>query len=205
MPSFYVYAPVTGTVVSCWTGPVTCAPNPVVCRTDRQIAATGKYCDQLSCGSCCHPSVSCSEPQDINTGTATPDIVFTADPIVASIWVGLANNSCSAASGCSSLPYTRVMNVYMYSGLNGSGKLLGAVTFAHVNNGLPSGYYNTSIEPGTGRAYKVIGSVAPGSCGQCYTGPHVHWERCGNSVVNGSISCGDTMLRGLSWVFRYFY
>lgn len=206
MPGFYVYAPITGTVTSCWTGPVACPADPNGCGNRRQIAATGKYCGgAYTCGPCCHPSVSCNEPQDIMTGGGTPDIVFTADPIVASIWVGLASNACSSESGCSSLPYTRVMTVYMYSGLNGSGTFLGVVIFVHVNNAIASGYYNTSIEPGTGHAYKVIGSVPPDSCGRCYTGPHLHWERCGNSVVNSSISCGDTMLRSLSWVFRYSY
>lgn len=205
MANFYVYAPVTGTVGSCWTGSVTCPADPDGCGNSGQMSATGKYCGgTYSCGPCCHPSVSCSEPQDIQVSGA-PNIIFTADSIVRSIGVTRSSNACSSGSGCSSLPYTRVLTVYMYSGLNGTGIQLGAVTFAHVNNPLATGYYNTATEPGTGHAYKVIGSVPSGTCGQCYTGQHVHWERCGNSIVNSSISCGDTMLHSLSWVFRYSY
>lgn len=203
MATFYVYAPMTGTVNSCWTGPVSCPPDPTGCKNTSTLYTTGKYCSG-SCGPCCHVSVGCAEPQDIGP-VGAPDIALIADPIVGSIWVGYATNACGAGSGCSSLPYTRVATVYMYSGLSGSGTLLGAVIFAHVNNPIASGYYNTSIEPGTGHAYKVIGSVSTGNCGTCFQGTHCHWEHCGNSIVNSSISCGDTMLRSLSWVFQYTY
>ena len=206
MPNFYVYAPVSGQVGSCWTGPVTCLPNHAGCGNVNTINTDGRYCGSTySCGPCCHPRVSCSEPQDIKTGISTPSIDFVADPVVGSIWVGLSTGVCGPSSNCSTIPYTRIVNIHMFSGSMGSGTSLGVVTFAHVDSPLTSSYYNTFIGPGTGHAYRTIGSVPSGTCGSCYTGPHVHWEHCGNSIINSGISCGDTMIRSLSWVFQYTY
>lgn len=211
MSSPYVYAPVNGQVTSCWDfgAPVTCPANWSACRTTNPIYnATGWYCGPAYCDQvCCHPSVTCSQPQDIGTGSSAPTIYFCADSVVKSIWIGYISNVCLPP--CNYAPFTNGMNVYMYSGLGGTGTQLGVVSYYHVNNRAASGFHNTYTNIYSGHSNYVLGQVIDssvyGNCPGCFEGSHVHWERCGNSVANGSISCGDTMLTDLSWVFRYSY
>jgi len=206
--TLYVYAPVTGPVASCWDfgSPVTCPANLDGCGNSAQISnATGFYCSsQYTCGVCCHPSVTCSQPQDIDGSSGTA-IYFIADPVVQSIYISYISNVCSVGSGCSGTAYSQGVNVYMYSGKAGGGVQLGLLSYGHVGSRAAAGYHDTYPNIYSGHSTFQLGVVLGGSCDDCFTGSHVHWEHCGTSTPNGSISCGDTMITDSSWVWQYTY
>lgn len=168
-------------------------PDPSGCGNTGYIYnATSDYC-----GSCCHPSVYCTQPIDIGSGSGRV-LDFWASPAVASIYVTPTyGNVCAAAVGS---PWDDGIVIDMYTGTYQSGTHIGTLYYAHVENPF-SGGVNT-----VGGGVTYLGYTPTNPCGcSCYQGHHVHVEHCGNSVVNSSISCGDTMIEGASWIFRYDY
>lgn len=196
MAAFYVYAPYTGTFNSRWNDACTYGSD---------------YCPTP-----CHPAAWGTRPADIGAG-AGQEISFWTSPTIGSSTYPVLSIVVSSLSGgvCLNtsipLPWDGGMKVEMRSGFNGAGALLGTVYFAHVQN-VASGAFNT-INGGVTYIGYVPSScpTCPGYCTncsdcstcECYRGHHIHIERSGNSVHNSSISCGDTMIEGASWIYKY--
>lgn len=191
--STYIYAPIGGPAGSCFSG-----GSPV-------------YCNGSSCTGDPHSSVRCSNPLDIS---AYGDAYIYIDSSCLSIntWY-VGESACRSCTGCSSSPYTIVIQVDLYSGANKGGTLFGSVVFAHatsVNYGLQNLATYGSIKKSPSKIY----TTPTGSCGgldcngdgkpdYCFTGSHVHMEFCSANGVNTSWGCTNQYVAASTWIYYW--
>jgi hypothetical protein len=183
--SVYVYAPITGGLTSYYN--------------------TGCTYHSAYCAGGCHPAVFCSGPVDIGDGVSADTwFDFWADPAVLSLkMISRPGIVCGSYSGS---PWDDGVEVQMYSGLNATGTYYGSVFFGHVKNPY-IGVINTGsngVLRGVTQWAQVPGYCpGGGTCNGCYTGPHVHMEKCGDAFVDTTLSCDGTVTSAGNWIYGY--
>lgn len=190
--SIYLYTPMAGAAGSCFNG------------------GSPRYCNGGNCNGDPHASVRCSAPLDIS---AYGSAYIVIDPACLSIntWY-VGESACRACTGCSSSPYTTVIQVDLYTGSNLSGTLFGSVVFAHVTS-VNYGAQNLATYGVFKKSPNPIYTTPTGPCGgndcdgdgghdYCSSGAHVHMECCGASGVNTSWGCNGWTFAG-QWIYYW--
>jgi len=165
MPSYYyVYAPRSGTN---WGQATYCSNGSTHTNTS------------TLCG---------GSPMDIS-GPQGGAVTFYGSSLVKSIKTTQVSGVCASDPA----PWNNGVNVNLYSGLNGTGTLIGCVGYGHLENRVANGTYNVNV--------KQVGTLpADCSCG-CSSGIHVHMEGSGTQQA---IACYNTVTGGTTWIYRWY-
>jgi hypothetical protein len=184
MTTAYVRAPFSGCISGKAVYCVADEPGEHCCNCDDSCNGSGGT--HWTCGGGSNPIDIC--------GTAGSSIYLRVNyPTVRCVQVWVAFPCCS---GCAD-KYRRTVKVDLYSQPNMVG-YIGTIVFAHVDNPtvLDGQMFNL-----TSSSLK-LGYVPSGSCGNCFTGPHVHMERYGGSTA--SLCCCSSVTTSsniYSWNF----
>ncbi len=159
-----------------------------------RVTANEQYCDGSGTHSKCQPDS--ANPKDIAAPAGTNLMCYGQS--AGSIGVGTLSSGC--CSNCSGVPKNaRYADFYRYQ--NGQG-YYGTVLFGHVDSPKADGIYNNSSI--------AIGKVPAGCCpyacnqpGNCYGGPHSHFERRNGGGVVGNLTCTDSVTAGSTLIYYW--
>jgi hypothetical protein len=176
MPTVYVYAPVSGTVIRC--------------NTSAHCPCT----DSCPCGGC--------YAIDISASAGTQIKLYVNYPYIKSVyWEEDTSGSFECCDGVNvPIDLKRALRVHLYADYN-YGCYVGWVLFGHID---PTGrnIQNGNI---SSREVGVVGRVPSGSGYSCYSGPHVHMEVAPSWGYAFSCGSGVTVSIGYTAIYYRSY
>lgn len=168
MPTHWVYAGFSGTLESCYGAPFKYAK----CRAG-ECQASDPIC--TCCGT--HPQVYGTHPVDISAAGGTQVALITSNSIKSFTTTQINGTVCDDACGDG---IDDALRVDLYTDLNGGGSLAGTVWFCHAYDRLVNANRNLGFYDAAKSVWYNICKIPPGTCGDCYTGSHVHHETSGS-------------------------
>lgn len=190
MPYYYLYSPTTGYSTSC--------------------LSSQTYCSS-PCGPCCqtHPvvgGVGFARPVDIGFYYGPQQLDFIATYTVKSIKTrrryGIA---CVGSPGS---PWDDALEIELFDQMQGLGRSIGKVIFAHVASMIGNGTYNTTQIDGIRGMVSDVAWQAPNSCScSCYDGVHTHFDAYNSTYINGALdNCSSFpwAYYGSTWLYEFY-
>jgi len=104
-------------------------------------------------------------------------------------------NCCDSSCGDN---YKRTVVIKLYGGLTSSSRdYLGEMSYGHLSNAVTTSRDLTSSDYTNGI---FVGNVTSGTCGSCYTNPHVHGECRQGEMMTYHLA---TLSAGSTTIFRF--